>query len=286
MSIKSVLIPIADAEAVGSGLVLALTLAQRLEARLSVMFPSPDLGARLPLLADVTAAGVADRLIAAMEEDAARRAEQTRGAVEAVCAAHGARPVETFTGSGFAVRYLAAAGTEENLTARLGRVHDLVVVPHPRSDDPALTPLLGAALLETGRPVLIAPARAPERFATRAVVAWNGSIEAARALSAAAELIETKARISIVTVGESGPPAPSPEDAVTYLAAHGYAAEVKRLSAGGPAIAEALLGEVDRQDADLLVLGAYSHSRLRETILGGVTRDILANLEVPVLMAH
>lgn len=286
MSIKSILVPIADASGAESVLPLALALAERLGARLTAMHAAPDPSTSLPILADAPAVGVVDQLITAMEQQSARVAEQTHETFRSACSAFGVSPVADFGEVGFAARYVTATGSEETLTARFGRLHDLVAVPCPRGNDPALTTALGAALLETGRPVLIAPPVAPQSVATRIVAAWNGSIEAARALSASAALAAPEASVVVVMVGEADPAVPTADDAVAYLASHGLAAEAAQLSADGRTVAEALLVEADRRQADLLVMGAYSHSRLRETILGGVTRDVLANLDLPVLMAH
>lgn len=286
MSIRSILLPLADPVVAERAVPPALALAGRLGARLTALHPMTAPAAALPLLTDVPIAGVVDQLIAAMERQRAGLAEQTQRAFEAACGKHRIAPVEAFRGAGFAARFLSAAGSEESLVARLGRMHDLILVSGVIGTEPMLAPVPAAALLDTGRPVLMMPQAMPASIGARVLVAWNGSVEAARALSAAVGLVEPAAEIVVAAVGEAERDVASPEDAVAYLDAYGLAATTASPPSAGMAVAEALLLEADRRQADLLVMGAYGHSRLRETILGGVTRDILANLDLPVLMAH
>lgn len=286
MSIKSILLPLGDPEGVGASLALALPLARRLEARISAMFPTQEATQSLPLLSDGLITGVVDDLITAIETQEAQRVAAMREHFEALCAANDVVPVEQPSAPGFAVSFFTRAGMEDRLIARQGRVHDLVVMTCPPEGDPSQALALQAALLETGRPLLITPTRPVKSFATRVMVAWNGSIESARALGAASEVIAGAETVLIATVEEEGREGPPAEHAATYLDAHGIAATVKRLDPGGKPVAEALLDEADALAADLVVMGAYSHSRLRESVLGGVTRDILVNLDLPVLMMH
>jgi len=287
MAIKSILVPVGGGGG-ESDLALALLLGRRLGARVTALHAVPDSGESIPYLTVGLTGRAVDQLIDEIENELAAETVRANTAFAAACAAAGVTPVEGFAGPGFAARFLSATGNVEQLLVAQGRAHDLIVMSCPGETDPARLPVLQAALMESGRPVLFAPPTLPESFASRVVLAWNGSIEAARALSLAAELAADAERIVAVSIGEPGRAemGPGPETAVDYLAAHGLAAETRVLAPSSKPIAEALLRAIDDERADLLVMGAYSHSRLRETILGGVTRDILANLELPVLMVH
>jgi nucleotide-binding universal stress UspA family protein len=286
MPIKSILVPVGG----GGGeadLALALSVGRELGAQVTALHAQAVANAALPYLTVGMTGRAIDRLIDEIEKQLAAESVRASEAFNAACAVACVAPVESFSGSGFAARMLSAIGSAEQLIAEQGRVNDLVVIGIAGHDDPASVPELQAALMQTGRPVLLAPARAPERFARRIAIAWNGSIEAARALTAAAALAGNAERVAVLCAGEDGrDAAPGPEAAVAYLRAHGIAAEARLLPASSRPIAETLLLAADDEEADLLAMGAYTHSRLRETVLGGVTHDVLYNLDRPVLMAH
>ena len=142
--------------------------------------------------------------------------------------------------------------------------------------------------LQCGRPVLIAP---PEHEGgadfNRAVLAWDGKRAAARALGDAIHLLPPKARVTVVSVGESEDAYRRPErDPVEQLRRHGFDADFKLLAASRRGIADALLAAADEAGADLMVMGAYEHSKFSEDLIGGVTARVLKGATVPTLMAH
>jgi nucleotide-binding universal stress UspA family protein len=143
-------------------------------------------------------------------------------------------------------------------------------------------------MLNIARPVLLVPyAKRPERLCGNAMVAWDGSVEAARALAGALPLLR---RASVVTVaqfqrGEPVEPAAQAADLTAWLARHGVRASVTEPGVGIDD-GNALLSLAADTQADLVVMGGYGHSRLRELLLGGVTKTMLEAMTVPVLMAH
>lgn len=146
-------------------------------------------------------------------------------------------------------------------------------------------------VLGCGRGVLLVPyIGAPEGFGRHVMIAWDASREAARAVADAMPLLEQAERVTIAIVSAHEDndalnrlPA---TDIATHLARHGISVEVKVLVDSGIGVASTLLSRVSDEGIDLLVMGAYGHSRLRELILGGVTRSILKTMTVPVLMSH
>lgn len=138
--------------------------------------------------------------------------------------------------------------------------------------------------LFSGRPVLSVPQRGvPDRF-DHIVIGWNGSREAARALNDALALIEGKSRIDIVTVSPDD--SPSALDPLSqHLSRLGYA-PTQHVLTGEDATSDMLLRFVNQQEAQLLVIGAFAHSRFEEIILGGVTRDLVEGTSIPVLFSH
>ncbi|ACA20379.1 UspA domain protein [Methylobacterium sp. 4-46] len=171
--------------------------------------------------------------------------------------------------------------------AERARLCDLVVIEQadhaaPKPADAQMEPLL----FRSGRPVLIVPyIQAAPPALTSAVVAWDGSAQAARALADALPLLRRANRVEVVTVAEEPTPEDLPRRMVRHLARHGVDATFRVVRAGIPP-AEALLSHVADCGADLLVMGAYGHARLREALIGGTSRTMLRSMTVPVLMSR
>ena len=174
------------------------------------------------------------------------------------------------------------------ILARQGRCADLVVVgPGTDTDESNLTE---AAFMDTGRPALVVPsAWAGQLPPKRALVAWDGSREAARAAGDAVPLLKAAEDVVVLIVDAHRAPArfsESPGLGLTaYLTRHGAKARVKQVTASG-GIADTILSQVGEEQADLLVMGGYGHSRMRELMFGGVTRSILESTACPILVSH
>jgi nucleotide-binding universal stress UspA family protein len=168
-----------------------------------------------------------------------------------------------------------------------GRLFDIIVVGRPgrEADSPPMT-TLETALFDTGRVLLIAPPTAPQTVGRNAVIAWNGSSETARTIALAMPLLREAEKVTVVTVDTGVVTGPDGGGVVTYLDRHGIKAERDDVAAGSRGAGEAMLDEAQKLGGDLLVKGGYTRSRLRQTIFGGPTSHILANAEIPVIMAH
>jgi len=173
------------------------------------------------------------------------------------------------------------------------RAAELVIVSQATGDkDPlVLVEVAERVALESGRPVLVVPvAWSPRAFGTKVAIAWNDSREAARAAFDALPLLRAAKQVQIISIAETidgtdRPEIPAAEIAAT-LARHGLNIDVKTIPSDGRHAGNTLLSCVAKEGADLLVMGAYGHSRLREFILGGATRDVLKNMTVPILLSH
>ena len=167
---------------------------------------------------------------------------------------------------------------------------DLLVVAQGTGDDVPIGPALNLAgdlVLTAGRPILVVPWHGVKTpIGKRVLVGWNGSTEATRAINDALPILEKADAVKVITVGEDeGRHLPGAEIA-QHLARHGVKAEADRAGDNdGPASAS-LLFEAKDFGADLLVCGAWGHSRMFETVLGGVTRDLLRSMELPLLLSH
>ena len=161
---------------------------------------------------------------------------------------------------------------------------DLIVMGRPGRSNGLTRSHLETALSAGGRPLLIAPSSPRSSIAGTAFVCWKESPEAARALSAALPLLAKTQRIVVASVDEGIEEALQPLQAVArYLAFHGLTAET-RLLPRSVAVAEVLATGAEAHEADLIVLGAYGHSKARELVFGGCTRSFLDSARVPVLM--
>ncbi len=190
-------------------------------------------------------------------------------------------------GKGIAVEWRTGEGQPDQRLAVHARCADLTVVGQADADGSSSAPLdLPEDLaLSAGRPVLViphigAPAQAPRTI----LLCWNDSREAARAAADALPLMHAASKVVVLCID---PPSDrSGDDAAAWLSRHGIAATVQREPATDTDVGSVILSRASDLGADLIVMGLYGHSRLRETVLGGASRTLLASMTVPVLMAH
>jgi nucleotide-binding universal stress UspA family protein len=175
------------------------------------------------------------------------------------------------------------------LFGRMARRFDLSLLRQAEPGETTPAPLLiEAALFETGRPALVVPyIHKGGVKLERVMVCWDGSRSAARAVGDAVPFLERAKEVEVVTVTAHDKSDEAPgADIAQHLARHRVAVEVKQIVTPEADTAGVLLSHAADTSADLLVLGGYGHSRLREFVLGGVTRSILEAMTVPTLMSH
>lgn len=172
------------------------------------------------------------------------------------------------------------------MLVRQGRLADMIVVARPvPSGTDADQVTLTRALFEVGRPVLVASLMEAESLGERVIVPWNGGVEAARAITAALPFLASAGQVTVVAVQGAPEDDGGLAEVAEYLAWHGVVARTHAVITRAP-VGEALLEAAVAASADLVVMGGYSHGRLRELILGGVTRHMLEKAAVPLLVAH
>ena len=181
--------------------------------------------------------------------------------------------------------FAAVMGREPDIVAHQARLADLIVVPHPASDkEVSSSDALHAVLFDSAKPVLIAPRIAPSTIGHRICLGWNGTAESASAVLAALPWLEHAQSTRILWSEDyqrRGPPA---RDLERYLAVHNITVDQAAFSAINNVVGAGLLAAADEFACDLLVMGAYSHSRLRQLILGGVTHHVLEHATIPLMM--
>lgn len=167
------------------------------------------------------------------------------------------------------------------------RLHDLIVLGAGYGTLTDHRHIFEEALFDSGRPVIVVPEGGGDAKASNVVVAWDGSARAARAAGDALPLLKDAEKVSVVTVtGEKDITGITPSDLAGYLARHGITASTYELNAISGNAGATLQRYAEDNGADLLVMGAFVHSRIRQAVLGGVTRSLLDEARIPLFMAY
>jgi nucleotide-binding universal stress UspA family protein len=184
------------------------------------------------------------------------------------------------------VSFAAVIGRAPDVVvAHQARLADLIVLPHPAGDkEVSSSDVLHAVLFDSARPVLIAPQAAPSTIGRHICIGWNGTAESASAVMTALPWLERAQSIRILWSKEYQRRGPLAPDLEQYLAAHDLTADRAEFQSINNLVGAGLLAATNEVACDLLVMGAYSHSRLRQLILGGVTRHVLEHAAVPLMM--
>ncbi|MEM6886664.1 MAG: universal stress protein [Pseudomonadota bacterium] len=190
------------------------------------------------------------------------------------------------------LHWIDSAGAVQRTVAAYARLFDITVIGvHEEATDAGqhhVEIYPDRVAFDSGRPVIIFPSGYREDvFKRRAVVAWDGGRAAARALADAMQILEHEDSVEIVSVGKSPLAGSLPGiDVGTVLDRHDVQVTLTELPKGTDSIAQTLANYCERTGAGLLVMGAYEHSPLRESLIGGVTHDIALQTRLPVLMSH
>jgi nucleotide-binding universal stress UspA family protein len=176
----------------------------------------------------------------------------------------------------------------EAAIAKHGKIADVIVVSQIINAQHGSTrSAIVAALFETGRPVLVIPqGKTPAHIGQHVVIAWDASKESSHAVALARPLLAQAEKVCIVTVDEEDHKGPLAQDLSLYLLAHNIASDHVSVAAGSLSVGSALMEEAKKQQADMIVMGAFAHSRMRQVIIGGATSFMLDRAELPVWMVH
>jgi len=191
------------------------------------------------------------------------------------------------TGSAVTASFVEESGRQIDVIRHHGRLADLIAVAKPDIDRNIGTNTLKAALFSTGRPVLMCPetgGTVAENLGQNIVIAWDGSLEASRAVISTLPLLAAAKQVTIVTA--TGKPVSVTADELRdYLAAHDVSASVQIIEAK-PNVARPLLDTANKVGADMMILGAYSRNQELERLLGGTTQYIVDHATIPVIMTN
>lgn len=286
MAIRKLLLPLTGTAAGEAALSTSLMIARVWNAHLLALHVRVDSRDVAPLAGEGLSGAMIEEMMSATEKESGERAYAVRAMFERFVARHDVVVAEARPGAGHATAAFAAVtGREEDIVAQQARLADLTVVPHPDAgEDVSSSDALHAVLFDSGRPALISPQVAPPTIGTRVCLAWNGTAESASSALAALPWMQRAEAVRILSAEGYQRRGPGAPELAAYLALHDIQAEVETFQSVGNSVGAGLLAAARRFDCDLLSMGAYSHSRLRQLILGGVTRHVLEHANLPVMM--
>jgi nucleotide-binding universal stress UspA family protein len=290
MTIKTLLVAASGGSASDGAIELACRLAAQFKAHVEAYHVMVDPVAIFAASGAGDGIAVSQSLIDEMAADADATAAKTKAAFDGAARRHGLTdrteaPAGGAGTQGATCCWREEAGYAPGLVARRARFFDLAVLGRSeRAVQAPYTDTIEQTLAISGRPMLVAPSAAPAAIGRSVALAWNGSDESVRALSAALPFLTQAETVTVITAGaETGV-----ADLVTYLAWHGIAAVPRDVPQhSGETIGKELLGAARAAGADLLVMGGYGHRPWRESLFGGATREVLAaDAALPLLVVH
>ena len=288
MPIAKILAPVTGGARDAAVLAYAIEAAHPFNAHVSAFFVRPDLSEALAFFTDGVSGVVVEEVVKATKDagdEAARRIETT---IDSICARTAITRVRRPARSNAVT--LSVQEVQGNFGDQLtaaARLSDLVVFGPIRENDQAgLAEAFVQVLVETDRPVLRATDEAPTGFARRIAIGWDGKTAAAQAVSAAIPYLAKADSVEILSVQRPPLKAEATEGLKEYLSLHGVRSTERLIDPGTKRIGEVLLDAAAAGNADLLVVGGYGRGRLRESLIGGVTRHVIAHAGLAVFMVH
>ncbi len=195
--------------------------------------------------------------------------------------------MEQWDRNGPAAAWMELQGSGAVALAELARIFDISIMHRPvpeRTTEWRTT--CETVLFEGGRPLLLVSDNLPSQFGQVIVVAWNGSSESARAIAMSQDLLQTAQEVHVIEVEGGMVSGPSARQVACSLKARGVNARFESMQSGESSISDTIMDYAGTVGADLMIKGAYTHSRLRALIFGGVTSDIFSRSTLPVLFCH
>lgn len=280
MALKNILVHMDATDRCEERLHLAGDLAQRNDAHLSGLFVIPEFF--YPVYGD--AAYFPQSMIDSWEKEEQENAEKAEKTFQ-----------EFVNATGIHGEWRSEQGPRDQVVSRHARYADLTVMGKGSKEDPKRFPdpfLAEDVVMESGRPVLVVPnAGHFDVLGKQILVCWNASREAVRAINDAMPLLQSADKVTVLTVNPDKPGSgdhgdiPS-ADIALYLARHGVRAEAASVRTNQSDIGAIILSRAFDVDADMIVAGAYGHSRTREWVLGGATKTLIHETTVPAFMSH
>ena len=281
--IKSILLPFNNVLPTAVAINAARTLGQQFESYIEGAFCRQ----LLPVIAGEGITLPGDYL-AEFEEEGRRQSEEARDVFFQLIGEVDIPEADLEDATvGLRAGWTEMVGTGTGGVAEYARLFDLSIIARP--DDGVAVEwksTIEALLFESGRPILLVSDEVPSVVGDRVVVAWNGSVEAARSVVMSEALLPNSSEVVVVTVAGATVPGPSGKQLVAQMCARNINARAETIERGGTTVGGALLDYAEDFDADLLVKSAFTQSRFRQWVFGGATKEIISPASMPVLMCH
>jgi nucleotide-binding universal stress UspA family protein len=275
MTIRKIEVPIFGKEAVDSLLDAATTVATQFDAQIEARFIRPSAADAARFDDGFGFAGAS--LIDQIEQEGIAVANSAHKGFEAWCAKHAAHPQ---------IQWYVEEGSAGAVVARSGCLADLILLQRAGEKEASIDEPFAAAVYGAGKLAMVTDKELAANFLDHVLIAWNGSTEASRAIGQSLSFLKKAKRVSVFAAGEDGAEPANVLSLLSYLAVHGVtAAPVFNAPVSGN-VAKLLIETLDREKVTLLVMGAYTHSRVRQLLFGGVTQYLLTTPGTPALFAH
>ncbi|MGD0191037.1 MAG: universal stress protein [Rhizomicrobium sp.] len=288
MSISKILVPVTGTKRDENALRTAFAAAQPFSAHVVALFVHPDVRDTIPYVGVPLSPQIIQSLVDSAGEIAKAAAKSARSTLASVADEARVRILAAPERSdAVTASYVEKTGLFVDCLERATVLSDLVVFPPiGHGDNPDVHDGFTRILTKTGRPVLLSPDTAPSKIGHKIAVGWDGGMASAHALTGALPYLERAQSVHIVSVRQSHQPFAGIADVTAYLALHGVTAASDIINAGDRGTADVLLEHTSRDGFDLLVMGGYGHSRVLETMVGGITQRMSSQPGVPVFMMH
>ena len=292
--IKTILAHLTGTGCDASVLAASLEVAQAGHAHIEALCVLPDPGDLIREAAqiDLASATLLTESLTALEKQSKHKSASAKAAFAEFCKREKIAQVDSPPAPGaVSASYREITGIETEVLSEQGRFHDLLVLAGGKDRPGRLSDGdLGAIAVSCGRPILLAPAHAHGRGFKKIAIAWKNTPEAARALTAALPFLAKARHIEVLSANEGRDGSLEcvgcTDNLVKHFHWHGQNAVGRFVIPAGRSVPAAVIETAREHEADLLVMSAYGHSRLREFVFGGFTRHVLEGVDFPVLIFH
>ena len=287
MSFVKLLVPLIGDNSDAVALATAIAAARPFGAHVQGLFVCGDPAAALPLMGEGVPTAMMAEIVSATEKAITEMSGRAKTSLEAAAQAAGlAVTAAPEKHDAVTLSWRSAEGYFADEVLRASLTADMVVFgPLASAIHPSLSEAFEETLMKSGRPVLLSPEAGVAVFPKRIALGWDGSVPAARAVSAALPYLTHAEHVDVLAISHDKAP-DGLDDLCTYLKMHGVATTAKAIDAANRPIGAVLLEAASAGGAGALVLGAYGHSRVTQFLFGGVTRHVISHANIPLLLAH
>lgn len=282
---KSIILPLTRESNTSFLSKAAAGLADKLAGTVTGLFVRRDPKHAIPLLGEGLTAEMIQQMCDATEREGQRYAAESEQQFRTAMESAGVALAPAASDKGTAA-WRVVVGDISDHVGRCARTADFAICERPGEKNSAQADIFNDLVFRSGRSVLMVPEAHPLPKLDTMLVAWNGRAECARAVGAALPLLRKASAVSLLQIGDLGEDRPTLEDIARYLETHGIECNLLQEPQSSRTVGEDVYAKAQETGADSIVIGAFSTARWRELILGGVTRHLIENSDIPIYMSH